>query len=519
MENKKNFSRYIFFVITIIFILLPHLIGGRLYGRDTMFAIVNSITKFYQIKRVVAGVIVFLYGYVILCVTLPELNFYDKIGLSAPVALALWSCVSTLILILRIPYNRTVMIGVMLLLILSAYFMRHEKRYTHQKDKSYIWGIIFGIIVLFSTGILPIIMTGDSYNYIMKYGIAIANEGSLNFSTVGAWMSWTGIASALFSSLSVFWGAENIQVFHYELIASMLWMMWLYFESERQKKRLKHREWSFIFILLIMVSPAFIYMSSYLISNTYFMAYMVITLILIDRFDDFENKREITAVISLHLIWLCISRIEAFPFICFLSICCSYKNIKREYFGIFVFPMIIIEIGLIMYIKIQHHLYNGNVVNDQYTILVLIIYAICAAGTAMYFALYENKRISWLRKKFPIMMPLVLLCLIIVLGIMNHERLVTDLSVTIKNLTEPIWGYGPAAFLTVYIIVMAVNKRIGYWDMVLWGYILFNFCLCLGRIDDLRIGIGDSYNRMLLGIVPVAIIAMSNHIFNVIEEK
>lgn len=123
------------------------------------------------------------------------------------------------------------------------------------------------------------------------------------------------------------------------------------------------------------------------------------------------------------------------------------------------------------------------------------------------------------KEKFPIMMPLVLLCLIIVLGIMNHERLVTDLSVTIKNLTEPIWGYGPAAFLTVYIIVMAVNKRIGYWDMVLWGYILFNFCLCLGRIDDLRIRIGDSYNRMLLGIVPVAIIAMSNHIFNVIEEK
>jgi uncharacterized membrane protein len=44
------------------------------------------------------------------------------------------------------------------------------------------------------------------------------------------------------------------------------------------------------------------------------------------------------------------------------------------------------------------------------------------------------------------------------------------------------------------------------------GYILFNFAVCMIRFNDLRKGFGDSFNRMLIGVIPIFLISVVIHI-------
>ena len=74
---------------------------------------------------------------------------------------------------------------------------------------------------IFCTGIIPTVMSSDSYYYVMQYGEVVAKVGSLNFDTAGATMTWTGVSSALISSLAYFCGFETITVIHNLLIISI----------------------------------------------------------------------------------------------------------------------------------------------------------------------------------------------------------------------------------------------------------------------------------------------------------
>ena len=56
------------------------------------------------------------------------------------------------------------------------------------------------------------------------------------------------------------------------------------------------------------------------------------------------------------------------------------------------------------------------------------------------------------------------------------------------------------------ILVKVTRPKIDYWDTVTLGYPLFCFALCMGR-HPLRNGYGDSYNRILISILPIFVVA------------
>ena len=75
-------------------------------------------------------------------------------------------------------------------------------------------------------------MSSDSYYYVMQYGEVVAKVGSLNFDTAGATMTWTGVSSALISSLAYFCGFETITVIHNLLVISMLICFYLMMKKQ-----------------------------------------------------------------------------------------------------------------------------------------------------------------------------------------------------------------------------------------------------------------------------------------------
>ncbi len=77
------------------------------------------------------------------------------------------------------------------------------------------------------------------------------------------------------------------------------------------------------------------------------------------------------------------------------------------------------------------------------------------------------------------------------------------------------FGYFFFVFIVIAVILAVKNKdyKISFFDMIMIGYILVAVCAAWGRGDDLRIGTGDSGNRVMLTAVPIITYAMTLRLF------
>ena len=76
------------------------------------------------------------------------------------------------------------------------------------------------------------------------------------------------------------------------------------------------------------------------------------------------------------------------------------------------------------------------------------------------------------------------------------------------------WGYFPfiIAALLVLTVIMAVADRqyaLSFFDSLMISYVLGVLIVAFGRGDDLRKGVGDSGNRVLLTAVPLIVFAIA----------
>lgn len=512
MATKRVYKAFLFLLLAIIIAIAGRIYSGNLISEETVFSIVYNYSINLQMRAIFSGTLIYIYGYLLITLILHNESSRWKAVLAVPTFHTVWGIASTVVLLCRLPYTRFSMFVIMAAILGAFTYYEYKKKILNgvlgtPRLEYLIIGV--AVTVIFSVGLLPIFMTGDSYNYIMKYGIIIANEGALNFSSVGNYMSWTGVTGAFISSLGVFCGIENIQVFHYQIVGSMIFSCILLIYDERNRGAKKGKAGK-IFTLLLAISCPFVYICGYVISNTYFMCFFVIVLVLI-----YKNRKEceIRNVLyySLLLSWLCLSRIEAFPLLCFIVVIVTYWCFDKREFAFLIFPMCLFELLFCANTLIMAHLSDRTDVNTQYTPITVAVLLICGFGMFLYWIFYNVKPIIFLRRKMKWISIGAVSVATAILGAIRTDRFITDVSVTAQNLVNPMWGMYPLAFMIVYIFLLILNKKIMFWDTILWGYILFNFCLCLGRIHDLRLGMGDAFNRMMLGIIPISLLTLYYH--------
>lgn len=513
MGTKRIYKAFLFLLMAIIFAIAGNIYSGNLISKETIFSIINDCSINLQVKSIFFGIFIYAYGYLLTALILHNESSKWKAVLAVPTFHTVWGLASAVVLFCRLPYTRFSMFVIMAAILGVFIYYEYRKKIIKDVLRSIrLDYLIIGaaVTVIFSVGLLPIFMTGDSYNFIMKYGIIIANEGALNFSTVGNYMSCTGVTGAFISSLGVFCGIENIQVFHYQIVGSMIFSCVLLIYDKRTEETKKGKVVK-IFTLLLAISCPFVYICGYVISNTYFMCFFVIVLIMIYKNRRKEWEVRNMAYCSLLLSWLCMSRIEVFPLLCFILVIVTYWGFEKREFALLAFPMCLFELVFCMNTLITTYFSKIIDVNTLYTPIVIVILLICGFGMFLYWIFYNVKPIVFLRKKMKWISIGMIFVAIAILGVIRTDRYITDVSVTAQNLVNPMWGMYPLTFIIVYILLLLLNKKIMFWDTILWGYILFNFCLCLGRGYDLRLGMGDSFNRMLLGIIPVSLLTLYYH--------
>ena len=495
-------------LILICSVKLYQTFGYKIADTTMIMKVVEEITIHYEFYQVIATMMLFILG---LVVTIP---FFNKLGqgwcyiLAMPIANAVWGILSASLLFVNIPYNRyTMATGMIIILIGVLIVFKDEYKNISLSCIVEVLCVVFLITILATIGIFPIFMSSDSYYFIMQYGELITKFSRLSSDYVGTYMTWTGITPALTSSFASMWGFENIYAIHYLLIFSMYGCIGasVYCYAVKSYSKIKAGIFAIAAILTTAVVPGISYMSIWIISNTYFMVYIVFVIMLLAVFREKINRR-IIGVISLFCIWLALSRPEGALIMCFYIICMSYLKLTRKQVLALYLPICIMQ--LLFFGKLVYEYMIGakqakNVMLTQEVAAILILALILTAG---YIVLYNKKWVEYIRKHMTIIVLVGLCVASLGLGLLEVDKLSNNILVIAKNFASWWWNYVPLMIIVVEIVKCCLKCRNKFFDLVVIGFVLCNFAICLGRPHGLRMGIGDSYNRMCLSILPLYVV-------------
>ena len=318
-------------------------------------------------------------------------------------------------------------------------------------------------------------------------------------------MTWTGVSSALISSLAYFCGFETITVIH-NLLISML--ICFYLTMKKQISNLGAREnqaivGAGVFTVMLIVIPAFELLSFWVISNTYCMVYIFLLMIGMNLYttDERENKA-LLILLSMVICWLTLSRAEMS--VCMACIVCLISFLpltQREMLTLSV-PMMVVQLLYLIELNYQQAISVKNVYDSMLTPAIQAIITVATVGCVIYSFFINSKFFSWIRKKINIIVFAVLPGICIAIYFLDKEKYVKSIESIIYNFKTQYWGYLPALILILYIMIV-LNKRINFWLIFSTGYVLINLILCLGRKHPLRNGYGDSCNRIMMSAIPV----------------
>lgn len=146
---------------------------------------------------------------------------------------------------------------------------------------------------------------------------------------------------------------------------------------------------------------------------------------------------------------------------------------------------------------------QGDFLTINKAIAILVLYALLL--------LFLFKQSSLAMKLKPYIGMLLILMLLIISGVltiikMNHAYL--NLKVMIENMfMYGSWGYTWVIVLMMVILTVVMNEfpESKYFLTCIIGYFLVMFILFMFRPQPVRLGFGDSANRMLIHILPVLV--------------
>lgn len=482
---------------------------------NSLFLEIDKIASSFQFKQILASIILFMIGYCIVAMICPFATELSKLILSMPMGIALWGLSSVTLLILRIPYTKVTSFAGFVILVVVLLLL-NRSRFSSIRGINLLQALMMVSILanVFSTGYPRYTGTSDTYYCVYAYGRLIASAGKLSVNTVGNLLETTGIMPALMSSFAVFCGFETIQVMHYILMTSLIAgiVVYLYkvfsnyFTSKYRSMFLS------LFLMITATSPLFL-LYDLIISHSWIMVYMFFTVTLAEevlRVDNRETRASLICILSLFFSWMTLCRVEAIVTVVFIIVCISYLGLSRKEIAICASPAMILAVifhaenQIMIAVDIANLPYGSVFVTKSILLMMAAVVILMAA----YLLLYEKAWVKYLRIHMPMLLIGLLLFASVVFCIKDFERTGDNFKAVFYNLTSisERWYYFPFFAMVMLIWVVRNKQHFGYWDMLVLGLNLVFFCMSMGRIQPLRNGWGDSFNRYLLHMTPLMLV-------------
>ncbi|MBR6329719.1 MAG: hypothetical protein IKR68_08765 [Lachnospiraceae bacterium] len=452
-----------------------------------------------------------------------------RLMLAYPTGLALWGVMGFILLVFKIPFGRvTMFLSYMLIFSILGYFYLDTKknfnfektRFKHQLITAFV---VFLLALICCSGLFRISISNDSYYYYSLYPQTLAIEGGY-IRSFDVFLTDVGQISAIIGTLPWFFGFEEtvgIQLFlSFNLVG--LYCLGVYEMGFMRmpgkadigigKRRITNAI-SVLSSLMLMAASPFFVLTRWILANAYFMTYFFIAFLLTIKLAEKEyvTGRRDRVLLTIYIATLSMLRMEGGMFACLLVLCaCSLDLSDRILLQNYVLPVALTQILYYSAVYLELR------VDPLYSFLsltnVFIMLAVLAA-VAVYIRFFRGKRLLTIQKHYTWVLLGGLALGNLVIAVISPERYMGNLGFFVQNIVHQN-GWGPfgvliPAALLLLPVGLDLREEIEFPVLFTLGYVLFTVALCWARNGTLRVGIGDSGNRVLMQIAPFVIYTLT----------
>lgn len=475
----------------------------------------------------------FITGFVLANLILHKENIALIAVVSYPVGVAFFGFVGMFMLIAGIEYNLlSISIAYVVLFGFTVWGrIKSSVKCNYKFGKNHMIIILVVLIIAFisASGIIKVGISNDSLYYYSLYPQTIVIDGGIELS-YDVFLTDVGQVVAIINTLPFLFGFNEA----YGILIAMLFSFvafFIYFVYERMvevltkprvvvgngiKKYIAENS-SFcikfgtvISALILVTCTPFLVMSRWVLANAYVMEYMFIIFGLV-YIAQKENNSDLLWIVALFIACLTMMRMEGGLMAGLLIICVSIYEISNERLTIFfVIPSLvfIIPYYVVLYLKLgvnpEYSFLNMKNALLQIGFLIVIgIYIIFMRGRN-WFKIIDNY--------FPYIVIIALGMVNIVLFAYDYNKYFENISAFFNNIVLGNgWGYF-GFFVVLMLMLISKNRGFSANSLFCISYILMCVAILFARNGALRVGSGDSGNRVLMQIVPFVIYTLVDEI-------
>jgi len=501
-------KKYIYALVVssclITFSVIAHCIEKRRIYKEPLYILIDQLTEGYQLRQIFIIIGLFIVGWLFLSFFVAEINKYFKAFLAFPVALALWSVYSHIILLMRFKYNNFALaIFFLVCLVLPSAFLLYCKN--KQLDYSHLFNCIIYVIGLASiatSGMMFTVMSGDSYHFVMEFGQMIAKQGAYEPETMGTLLTWTGISPALFSAIAELAGFETIYGIHHMLMISFWGFLITYLYEEMDgRNSIQRKMWSILPIAVLLCNKAVVILTGWVISSAYWMVYNTILVILLyEKYSKKNIRDDLMPCIKLFSVMITITRGEAIISLFYIFICLSMTGIAAQELRLLMIPSALIEIFFLYKVFIIWK-FQGSDLLTKTNAGFIVALIVCGLFYTLFYKKFKEAYIIKL-------IYTGLGGLTLVIFFLKTEQFIGNLVIALNNFGSEPWGTLPWIIMILLAIQVTTWRGISFFNIVWIGEIVLTFLMNSVRYIGLREGIGDSFNRMLIAMMPLVLLSI-----------
>ncbi|MCI9152212.1 hypothetical protein D3Z53_07375 [Lachnospiraceae bacterium] len=509
--NKSQKRGVFISILLCIFTFITYRI--RINETYNISKLLNRLSSGMQIRQILASYVLFFIGYCGRIGKKSKLGTWSNIAVSYILGAAIWGIGSISCLFIGVNYNLiSIFWGLGIGIFVLRFFLNG---YLEQNIIFFIYdSIIFiGIAAFASTGLMNISYgTGDSQYLIQQWGKGIAILGEIN-NTQQTFLTSTGMLPATFSSLTYFFGADNIYTIHH-CFEICFWILYgkIIEETLFQNKNYDSNKRKMISIGLSIITytlPPIRLLSGWIISHTYSMIYIFILCYYLKRMLESKEEALLEHKIFIHIIVIAIMllRVDSPITICVIIGCFSicYVNKCKKLMAFLLSAFITFLLYYLKIFSILKNGLNGHFVNIE--TLLLMVAAFVIVGSFILLGDRLTRAIS--KEHLCKICYASLFAFNLIMFIIFGETYLENMHTVLQNTVTVDWFWGGTLGIMAICLLYMVSKKQKQ-DV----YLLLGICLLIVYIDlgvlrtingliAARLGPGDSINRAIISVLPV----------------
>ncbi len=499
--------------------------------------LLRTISSGYFVAQILTIVFLSIVGYVFIWATAFRTSRTKRLLLAFPAGLAYYCAAvySMLVVKIRISVPRLVFVAVFAFAVVffAAAFYRKKKTGSFLPDIRHFQPLDLLVLVVITAvaaciccaGVFSVSLDNDSYYYYSTYPQILIREGDLKYE-FDVLLTDVGPVAAVVNTLPYIFGFVNtfgiqhflninfIGVFTFALYEELYERM----GSEKKKTVLIPALLSAVFLA---TCPAYLTTAKWIMAGDYFMVYYFLLAYLGYRHIK-DGKEDMSALLMLFTLMTTMLRQEGPVMTAFLVFCfcmLGYTGIQLSL--LYIIPSIIAAgfyyLRIFVFLGVDP-LYCF-LTRQKALLIILMLLALLAVVL-----LLDMKAFGSLKKHLDYLIPLAAIAVNLAAFIINHKRYLTNLYMFFMNIRlRNGWGYFGYVFfvfilLAVWFAIRYRQYELSFFDVLMIGYLLIAVCAAWGRGDSLRLGTGDSGNRVMLTAVPLIVFSMTLRLSRAIDE-